>query len=115
MRLTWAFALIIAIQPVDGLAQQAESVQQSNHVYNLWLIRSQSTTEDLIKDAATLNSGYRALLWARLAELWWRDNPEKAGSWMAREVPSRPAGSECLVRKSAGAIFKGVALKNRSG
>lgn len=86
MRLTWAFALVIAIQPVDGLAQQAESVQQSNPAYNLWLIRSQSTTEDLIKDAATLNPWHRALLWARLAELWWRDNPEKASSWMAKAI-----------------------------
>jgi hypothetical protein len=75
--------LLLAMPHVFCFAEPADFAQQRNQAYDLWLIRSQTITEDLLKDAADLNLSHRALLWARLAQRWWRDNPEKAKSWMA--------------------------------
>jgi len=61
--------LMVAIQSVAGLPQPAEPAQQATDSYELWLVRSQTITADLIKDSADLAPSDRALLWARLAEV----------------------------------------------
>jgi hypothetical protein len=60
--------------------------QQSDISSGLWLIRSQTLTADLLKDSAELSSYDRTLLWARLAERWWRDDSEKARSWIIKAI-----------------------------
>lgn len=60
--------------------------QQSDISSGLWLIRSQTLTADLLKDSADLSSRERALLWARLAQRWWRDDPEKARAWILKPI-----------------------------
>ena len=74
------------MQPVPGFAQQAGFAQQGRNSYDLWLVRSQTITADLIKDSADLTPSERALLWARLAQRWWRDDPEKARSWLLKPI-----------------------------
>jgi len=99
MRLLATCVLIIAINPVYSSAQRA-SVQQRNPECDLWLVRSQTITEDLIKDAADLTSTDRVLLWARLAQHWWRANPEKARLWLqkaidiVKDVPNKENSTE---------------------
>jgi hypothetical protein len=80
MRFIYLCLLLVAIRPLAGSAQQERSS------YHLWLVRSQTITADLIKDAADLPPSERALLWARLAQRWWRDDPEKARSWLLKPV-----------------------------
>jgi len=67
------FILMVAIVTRTGSAQQADSP-------NLWLIRSQTITAELIKDSADLATFERALLLAGLAKRWWRDDSKKARS-----------------------------------
>lgn len=86
MRLLTTCLLIIALIPVQVSGQQTTSVQQGNPAYDLWLVRSQAITDDLIKDITDLNSSDRVLLWAKLAQRWWRDNPEKARSWILKAI-----------------------------
>lgn len=74
------------MQPAAGFAQQATVASTGSAAHDLWLVRSQTITEDLIKDATILTSSERALLWARLAQTWWRDDPEKARSWMLKST-----------------------------
>ncbi|MDQ1637618.1 MAG: hypothetical protein QOF62_957 [Pyrinomonadaceae bacterium] len=74
------------MQPSAGFAQQATVASTGSASYDLWLVRSQTITEDLIKDATVLTSSERALLWARLAQTWWQDDPEKARSWMLKST-----------------------------
>jgi hypothetical protein len=75
----------MAIQQVP-LAQQAGVAQSANNAYELWLVRSQTLTADLIKDSADLTPSDRALLWARLAQRWWQSDPEKARLWMLKSI-----------------------------
>ena len=84
--------------------QKDNSDQTRNPARTLWFIRSQTITEELIKDASDLPPNARALLWARLGELWWREDREKARSWLlkavaiVKEVPNRE-GSEDRSRR----------------
>lgn len=73
------FILMVAIVTRTGSAQQADSP-------NLWLIRSQTITAELIKDSADLATFERALLLAGLAKRWWRDDSEKARSWIVKAI-----------------------------
>jgi hypothetical protein len=86
MRFICLCLLIMAMQPVSCFAQQTGSAQQGSISYDLWLVRSQAITADLIKDSADLTASERALLWARLAQRWWRDDPERARSWMLKPI-----------------------------
>ena len=73
------FILMVVIVTRTGSAQQADSP-------NLWLIRSQTITAELIKDSADLATFERALLLAGLAKRWWRDDSEKARSWIVKAI-----------------------------
>ena len=86
MRFICLCVLIAAMPPLPGFAQQSGSAQQGSSSYDLWLIRSQAITADLIKDSADLIPSDRALLWASLAQRWWREDPEKARSWMLKPI-----------------------------
>lgn len=78
--------LIVALQPQFALLAKAAVPEQTEATYQLWLVRSQAITDDLIKDAADLDQSDRALLLARLAQQWWQANPEKARVWMANAI-----------------------------
>lgn len=86
MRFFCLCLLIVTMLPLPGFAQQLHSDQQGSISYDLWLVRSQTITDDLIRDSAALATWERALLWARLAQRWWRDDPEKARSWMLKPI-----------------------------
>lgn len=86
MRFIFLCLLIVSVLPLSGFAQQIGSAQQGSTSYDLWLVRSQAITADLIKDSADLTPPERALLWARLAQRWWRDDPEQARSWMLKPI-----------------------------
>ena len=51
-----------------------------------WLIRSQTITESLLKDAPALTSFDCAILFARLGDVWWKDDQERARSWMEKAI-----------------------------
>lgn len=78
--------LTLVIAAVFGSVKHAALAQEADPSYDLWLVRSQTITADLIKDGADLDPSRRSLLLARLAQRWWRDNPEKARSWMSRAI-----------------------------
>jgi hypothetical protein len=86
MRFSFLCLLMVATLPLCGVAQQTGSSQPGSNSYDLWLVRSQAITADLIKDSTDLEPSGRALLWARLAQRWWRDDPEKARSWLLKPI-----------------------------
>jgi hypothetical protein len=51
-----------------------------------WLIRSQTITEHLLKDAPALTAFDRAILFARLGDVWWKDDQERARAWMRKAI-----------------------------
>ena len=78
-------AILMMATPVT-FGQENKSARTRSPARTLWLVRSQSITEELIKDASDLPPSARALLWARLGELWWQEDREKARSWLYRAV-----------------------------
>jgi hypothetical protein len=78
--------LFIAVLSGAAFAQEAASAQQRGALADLWLVRSQTITEDLVKDAASFTPSGRALLWARLGQQWWRDDPEKGRVWVLKSI-----------------------------
>src|SRR5829696_167481 len=60
--------------------------QQRNTSYDLWRVRSQAITTELIKDSSDLIPTRRALVLAAVAGKWWQDDPEQARSWMGRAL-----------------------------
>lgn len=68
------------------ISQQNATTQQKDPAYDLWLVRSQTLTDELVKDGANLPPLPRSILFARLAQRWWRDNREKANSWMSTAI-----------------------------
>lgn len=53
---------------------------------NVWLTRSELITDDLLADGASLSEFDRALLFGRLAEMWWTLKPEAARAWLKKSV-----------------------------
>jgi tetratricopeptide (TPR) repeat protein len=62
------------------------SVLAQNDARELWLVRAQNLTSDLLKDAADLSSMQRAVLLVKLAQRWWRDDPSRARSWIIKAI-----------------------------
>lgn len=78
-------AILMMATPI-ALGQENNSARTRSPARTLWLVRSQSITEELMKDASDLPPSARALLWARLGELWWLEDREKARSWLYKAV-----------------------------
>src|SRR5438105_3793939 len=51
-----------------------------------WLVRAQSLTEDLLYDAPRMDRYDRALVWARLADTWWKADPKQARGWFLKAI-----------------------------
>src|SRR5215467_14404656 len=75
-----ACLLILALAPL-GFAQSTQKDERE-----LWLVRSQNITNDLLKDATDLSSLQRAVLWAKLAQRWWREDQKRARTWIANAI-----------------------------
>ncbi|HEU4869778.1 MAG TPA: hypothetical protein VFT08_02855, partial [Pyrinomonadaceae bacterium] len=90
-RSIYAFLLIVALAKF-GLAQK--------DARDLWLVRSHNITNDLLKDAADLSSMQRAVLWVKLGQRWWREDPSRAKTWITNaievveQVPNKETSKE---------------------
>ena len=76
-RSIYAFLIIVALSKF-GFAQK--------DARELWLVRSQNITTDLLKDAADLSSMQRAVVWGRLGQRWWREDPARARTWITNAI-----------------------------
>ncbi len=78
----------------------APAIAAQNDARALWLVRSQTVTSDLLKDAADLSSMQRAVLWMKLAQRWWREDPKRARIWVldaievVEQVPNKETPEE---------------------
>ena len=74
-------ALIILMSPASS-GQQLKPPEPPNP----WLVRSQTITESLLKDATSLTAFDRAILFARLGDTWWQDDQKRARAWMEKAI-----------------------------
>lgn len=86
--------------PGSIFAQRSKPSPQTDNADELWRVRAQTLTEDVLKDTANLNSLRRALVWSKLAELWWLQDPRRAKTWITNaievveQVPNRESPQE---------------------
>lgn len=98
-------ALLTTFSGLAGFAQQRDSE------YELWLVRSQTLTTDLLKDAADLSSMQRAVLWVKLAQRWWREDPKRARTWVlnaidvVEQVPNKETPEERQERMETASVL----------
>src|SRR5215203_2105385 len=106
-----ASLLILVALPVSTFAQRSEPSPQTDNAYELWHVRAQTLTDDLLKDAAHLSTFRRAVLWGRLADLWWCDDPRRARTWITNaievveQVPNRESPLEGQQRLATAKIL----------
>jgi hypothetical protein len=74
--------LLLAVIP----AWPAASARQADGVFDLWLIRARSLTDELLKDSDALGRYDRALLLARLGKVWQQADKEQAQAWIEKAV-----------------------------
>lgn len=60
--------------------------QERNNPLDSLTILTQTITDEIVKDAPALTTLDRAVLWARLGESWWKDDPERARIWLKKAV-----------------------------
>ena len=86
MRSALACLLVLAMQPALTFAGGQGFAQERDEESELWRVRSQGITDDLLKDASQLSSMRRAVLWARLAQQWWDNDPGRARMWFRNAI-----------------------------
>lgn len=60
--------------------------QRTGSLANPWSVSAQALTDSIIVDVNALLGFDRALLFARLGEAWWKDDPKRAKSWLKKAV-----------------------------
>ncbi|HEX8920724.1 MAG TPA: hypothetical protein VF766_04570, partial [Pyrinomonadaceae bacterium] len=93
--------------------------QEINVTPNVWMLRARALTDEIVKDASLLNKLDRALMYARLAEAWWKNDQERARAWMRKsivEVEAAPEQEEAVEHSrrlsTARAIFSIIASRD---
>lgn len=111
-----ASALLLA-----GLPPVAAQDRRPAELPDPLLVRARAVSDDLNADAPSLLPHDRALLWARLGELWWRDDERRARAlWLkaVEEVEAAPEQEEALARArrlaAARALLPVVGRRERS-
>src|SRR5919205_4072139 len=95
-RLT-ATALLLALVPCAPA-----SAQRPGEVPDPRLMRARILSSDTAGDASSLTLPDRALLWARLGEVWWEDDEERARSFISKAVEGVESESELETPKERG-------------
>ncbi|HWF87183.1 MAG TPA: hypothetical protein VN659_00065, partial [Pyrinomonadaceae bacterium] len=78
--------LIVFALPCLIFGQRSTATPQTDNADELWRARAQTITDDALKDASSLNSLRRALVWGKLAELWWLQDQRRARTWITNAI-----------------------------
>ena len=84
--ITWFAPFLCLLCFFGALAQTPKPTKQNDEANELWRVRSQTLTDDLLKDAAQLSPLRRAVLWMRLAQRWWEVDPKRARGWFQNAI-----------------------------
>ncbi len=93
-----AFSLSLVIITVAICLRTPTTQAQDSS--ELWRVRSQAFTDDLLKDAGQLAPFRRAVLLARLGQHWWAEDPARARTWfrsaseIVEQVPNKENADE---------------------
>lgn len=98
----------------------AAQERRPNELPDPWLVRARAVSDDLTAEAPSLLLHDRALLWARLGEVWWKEDERRARALMLKaveEVEGAPEQEESLARErrlaAARALLSVVGKRDR--
>ena len=109
--------LIVLALPCSIFAQRSKPAPQTDNADELWRVRAQTITDDVLKDTSNLNSLRRALVWAKLAEIWWLADQRRAQTWITsaveivEQVPNRESPQERQQRMGTAKFLLNVASR----
>jgi hypothetical protein len=112
MRLACTCVIFMAL--LTTFSGEPNFAQKRDSEYQLWLVRSQTLTTDLLKDAADLSSMQRAVLWVKLGQRWWREDPKRARTWVTNaievveQVPNKETPEERQERMETASIILAI-------
>ena len=101
------------------LSSTATFAQQPAAASNTSETRARNLTEALVRDALTLNRSDKALLYARLGQVWSKHDPKLARTWFVRavetvEAPPLSKTEEVCQRTSARTLLGFVADRDKA-
>ena len=108
-RIVAAFTLTFCL--ITGCVAPARAIPGHGDSYELWRVRSQALTDDLLKDAGQLSPARRAVLLARLAQRWWPEDQARARHWfqsateVVEQVPNKENSDERRERIAAAQVL----------
>ena len=115
-RITGLVLIVLAL-PCSIFAQRSKPAPQTDNADELWRVRAQTITDDVLKDTSSLNSLRRALVWAKLAEIWWLADQRRAQTWITsaveivEQVPNRESPQERQQRMGTAKFLLNVASR----
>lgn len=80
------FGCILSLCILTVLVRLPVAARQENPPLDRWLRRSEQLTHELLKDSAAMSDANGALVLARLAQAWWRVEPERARKYIAQAI-----------------------------
>ena len=104
-------ACFIPLALLTTLSLAAPSARGQKEGRELWQIRAQNITNDLLKDAADLSSMQHAVLWVKLGQRWWREDPKRARTWVTNaievveQVPNKETPAERQERMETASVL----------
>lgn len=110
-RVSAAYLLLLLAVPISIFAQPDPANE-------LWRERARNITEELIADGTKLPPLRRAVLRARMAEHWWRDDPRRALGWLTmavetvEQVPEKETLNERRERLETTGLLLKIALRH---
>lgn len=114
LRLTASALLLV------GVPRAAAQDPRPAELPDPWLVRARAVSDDLTAEAPSLALHDRALLWARLGEVWWKDDNRRARALMLKaveEVEAAPEQEEARARArrmaAARALLSVVGTRDR--
>lgn len=105
---------IVLLALLASLSLAASSARGQKEGRELWQIRAQNITNDLLKDAADLSSMQRAVLWVKLGQRWWREDPKRAKTWVTNaievveQVPNKETPEERQERMETASVVLAI-------
>lgn len=94
--------------------------QEVNTPQNPWPLRAQALTDEIVSDANQLSKFDRALMYVRLADIWWKSDQERARKWLQKavleveSVPESEDPAENSRRVSAARVlFSMIAIRDK--
>jgi len=84
--ITWFSPFLCLLCFFVALGQTAKLSTPNEEALELWRVRSQTLTDDLLKDAAQLTPLRKAIVWMRLGQRWWEADPKRARGWFQNAI-----------------------------